>query len=87
MVVMLLPAASPIATWQDRTALPSLCTVQAPQRLEPQPNLVPVMSSTSRRTHNSGMSGGTSSACWCPLTVMVMAMCVICSLDVMFELR
>src|ERR1700736_170888 len=41
---------------QERVTTPSTCTVQAPQRAAPQPNLVPVMPSTSRNTHKSGVS-------------------------------
>src|SRR6266567_5974706 len=45
---------------QERTALPPTSTVQAPQTPIPQPYLAPFRSSTSRRTHRSGVSDGTS---------------------------
>src|SRR5882724_9441831 len=35
----------------------------------PQPNLGPFTSSTSRNTHNRGISGSTSTLCFLPLTV------------------
>ena len=43
MVVIFLPTASFAEVWQERTATPSRCTVQAPHRPAPQPNLVPVI--------------------------------------------
>jgi hypothetical protein len=45
---------------QERTAEPSRSTVQAPHSAMPQPNFVPVMPSTSRNTHKSGVSPSTS---------------------------
>jgi hypothetical protein len=39
----------------------------------PQPNLVPVMPSTSRNTHNNGVSPSTSTLRSTPLTLMVVA--------------
>ena len=44
---------------QDRIGFPSMCTVQAPHSAIPHPNFVPVIPSTSRITHNSGMPGDT----------------------------
>ena len=44
----------------ERMAAPFRWTVQAPHSAIPQPNLVPVMPSTSRRTHSSGVSPSTS---------------------------
>src|SRR5579864_1445757 len=64
----------PTCVWQDRTALPFRWTVQAPQSPAPQPNLVPFMSRTSRRTHNRGVSAGTSTVLDCPFTLSVYAM-------------
>src|ERR1700730_4956231 len=58
---------------QERTGLPSICTVQAPHCAMPQPNFVPVKPSTSRRTQSSGMSAGASNAFCSPLIVRVMA--------------
>src|SRR5689334_22332804 len=68
MVVMAWPARSPIATPQERVASPSTCTVQAPQSATPQPNLVPVSPSSSRRNHNSGIAGSPSYCRSSPLT-------------------
>src|SRR6185369_15906114 len=69
MVVTFLPAASDMLVWQERTALPSTCTVQAPHRPDPQPNLVPVSFRCSRTTHSSGVSGSTSTLAAFPLIV------------------
>src|SRR6185436_15029205 len=57
--------------WQDRVATPLSCTVHAPHCATPQPYLVPGRSSTSRRTHRRGMSGGTSTVADFPLTLRV----------------
>ena len=40
----------------ERVACPSTWTVQAPHRAMPQPNLVPLMPISSRRTHSRGVS-------------------------------
>src|SRR6266404_6211652 len=58
----------------ERVAVPSMCTVQAPHSAWPQPNLVPVMPSTSRSTQRSGVSPSTSTLCCLPLILMVKAM-------------
>ncbi len=63
MVVTFLPATSDIVVWQERTALPSTWTVQAPHRPEPQPNLVPVSFRCSRTTQSSGVLASTSTLC------------------------
>src|SRR6478672_6588349 len=60
MVVIFLPAASAAGVLQERTGLPSTCTVQAPQRAIPHPNLVPVRPRVSRRTQSSGVEGSAS---------------------------
>ena len=57
-----------------REGAPSICTVQAPQSALPHPNFVPVIPSTSRNTHRSGLSPSTSKLCVFPLTLMVKAM-------------
>ncbi len=57
--------------WHERTATPSSWTVQAPHRPTPQPNLVPVFSSTSRSTHSKGVSASTSTTWSAPLTFSV----------------
>src|SRR6516225_3054445 len=54
---------------QDRTGAPSRCTVHAPHRAIPQPNLVPVKPSTSRNTHSSGVSPSTSTEWIAPFTL------------------
>ena len=69
MVVTFFPATDETGVMQERVASPSICTVQAPQRAMPQPNFVPVMPSVSRKTHNSGIFGGTSTDCCLPLTI------------------
>ena len=62
-----------IGVMQERVATPSICTVQAPHKAAPQPNFVPVIPSTSRNTHSSGVSPSTSTLCVFPLTLMVKA--------------
>src|SRR2546421_661280 len=67
-------ARSPIAptgSWQERTGAPATCTVHAPHCAIPHPNLVPVRPNTSRSTHSSGMSAGTSTVRDSPLTCKV----------------
>src|SRR6186997_3690453 len=71
MVVIFFPAAVDIGVEHDRTALPARCTVHAPHWAMPQPNLVPFRLRTSRSTHNSGMSPGTSTVVAFPFTVRV----------------
>src|SRR6202795_3388486 len=56
---------------QERTGLPSMCTVQAPHCAMPQPNFVPVIPSTSRRTQSSGVSSGASKVLSSPLIFSV----------------
>src|SRR5262249_32937781 len=65
---------NPTGSRQERTGLPSICTVQAPHSAMPQPNFVPVIPSTSRNTHNSGVSPSISTLCVLPLTLMVKIM-------------
>ena len=62
-------AAADTGTEQERTGSPFRCTVQAPHWAMPQPNFGPFTSSTSRSTHNRGISGSTSTLCLLPLTV------------------
>src|SRR5436305_7621583 len=69
MVVIFLPAASLSEVWQDRTASPFRCTVQAPHRPAPQPNFVPVICNCSRMAHSSGVSGAASTDIFRPLTL------------------
>src|SRR5215210_4159151 len=66
---MRLPTACEAEVWQERTALPSICTVQAPHRPEPQPYLVPVSLTCSRMTQSSGVWGSASALAGLPLIV------------------
>src|SRR4051794_10491016 len=69
MVVTVLLATLETGVTQARTGCPLRCTVQAPHNDMPQPNLVPVMPSVSRRTHNSGIAGATSTVWALPFRV------------------
>ena len=69
MVVTFLPLTSDIVVWQERTALPSTWTVQAPHNPEPQPNFVPVSFRCSRTTQSKGVLASTSTLSALPLTV------------------
>ena len=69
MVVIFWPAAAEIGVTQERMAWPFMCTVQAPHSAAPQPNLVPVISSVSRRAHRMGVSGSRSMETVLPLMV------------------
>src|SRR5690348_14427537 len=71
MVTTFLPTASFAEVWHDRTAVPSRCTVQAPQRPAPQPNLVPVICKCSRMTQSKGVSSAASTCLAWPLMVSV----------------
>src|SRR5664279_3109330 len=73
MVVTFLPATCETAVWQERVALPSTWTVQAPHRPAPQPNLVPVSFMCSRTTQSNGVSGSTSTFAALPFTVSEIA--------------
>ena len=57
MVVTKLPSSAEIGTRQQRTALPSTWTMQAPQWPVPQPYLVPVRLEASRSAHSKGRRG------------------------------
>src|SRR5262249_3521219 len=74
MVVTLDVPIESIGVMQERVAFPSMGTVHAPHSALPQPNFVPVMPSTSRSTHNSGVSPSTSAARLTPLTSISKAM-------------
>src|SRR5262245_49353523 len=74
MVVTFLSCTWETAIWQERTALPSTCTVQAPHRPEPHPNFVPVSFRCSRNTHNSGVSGSAVTLTALSLTVKAIVM-------------
>src|SRR5262245_2762579 len=64
-----LPTAAPTGMTQERTALPSTCTVQAPHWATPQPYLVPVRLTCSRRAHRRGVLGSTFTSLVLPLIV------------------
>src|SRR5690349_4323689 len=66
-VVIFLPSAADTGVPQERTGLPSRCTVQAPQSCAPHPNLVPVMPTVSRIAQSSGVLGSTSTLWVLPL--------------------
>src|SRR5205085_11885145 len=68
-VVTRLFATAETGSTHVRVAVPSRCTVHAPQWAMPQPNLVPVRPSVSRSTQRSGVSGATSTDSRLPLTV------------------
>src|SRR5262249_40779510 len=70
-VVIECPAAALTGITQDRLGMPFRCTVHAPQRATPQPNLVPFMPRRSRKTHSNGMSGGASTLRDLPLIFKV----------------
>ncbi len=53
----------------ERVATPATWTVQAPQALMPQPNLVPVIFRSSRSTQSSGVEGSTETSRRSPLTL------------------
>src|ERR1051325_11282362 len=69
MVSTVLVAAAESGTWQERTALPSRCTVHAPHCPRPHPNFVPVNPIFSRSTQSQGVVGLASTLCCLPFTV------------------
>jgi hypothetical protein len=71
MVTIRFPTAEETGVTQDRVGCPSTWMVQAPHRPMPQPNLVPVMLSTSRSVHSNGMSSGISRSRGFPFTLSV----------------
>src|SRR5262245_1989635 len=74
MVVISAPCSREAGNWQERIGTPFACTVHAPHWATPQPYLVPLRSSTSRRIQRRGMSGGTSTVADFPLTLNVTVM-------------
>src|SRR6201984_3044336 len=68
-VVTFLLATSESCVWHERTALPSMCTVQAPHNPAPQPNFVPVSLRCSRTIQRSGVSASASTLAGLPLIV------------------
>src|SRR5215467_13435011 len=71
MVVICLPTAAATGVEHERTATPSIWTVQAPHCAMPQPYLVPVRPTFSRNAHKSGILGSTSTLCDWPLMLRV----------------
>src|SRR3989442_11320324 len=69
MGVIRLPTATLTGVTQERTALPSRCTVHAPHSATPQPYLVPVRPTCSRIAHSSGVPGSTLTSLVLPLIV------------------
>src|SRR5579872_4508929 len=69
MVVTSCPSTSDIDVMQDRIACLSTITVQAPHSASPQPNLVPVSPTSSRKYQSSERLGSPSQFCSCPLTL------------------
>src|ERR1700687_462174 len=61
--------ASLTGTLQERIAVPSIWTVQAPHCAMPQPYFVPVRATFSRIAQSSGVSGSTSTSKVLPLIV------------------
>src|SRR5258708_1117591 len=74
-VVICLPSADETGSTQERTALPSMCTVQAPHIATPQPYLVPVRPACSRIAHRRGVLGSTLSSRDLPLMVKRAMVC------------
>ena len=72
-VIAALPTAE-IGVTHERIGSPSMWTVQAPQKPAPQPNFGPFRSSSSRRTHSSGIWASTSTERVRPLTLILNAM-------------
>ena len=65
---------------QDLIARPPTCTVQAPHRPMPQPNLVPVRPISSRITQSRGELSSASTVTGLPLIVKwIMASCILYS--------
>src|SRR5678815_2476984 len=81
MVVIFLPSTALTGMTHERTAVPSMCTVQAPHWAMPQPNLVPVRPTCSRSTHSSGVLGSTSTLVDFPLTVKLAIACLLLGVD------
>src|SRR3990172_6599581 len=70
MVVIARPSTVSTGVTQERAAVPSMCTVQAPHWEIPQPYFVPVRPRLSLRTQRRGVEGSTSTSCRLPLTVI-----------------
>ena len=77
MVVIFFPSARETGATQERTASPSMWTVQAPHCAIPHPYLVPVSLSESRITQSSGVEGGSATLTAFPLTVNEIKRCLL----------
>lgn len=73
---------SETGTEQDRTTLPSTCTLQAPHAEIPQPNLVPVRPSSSRSAQSKGVSGSPANVTLFPFTCAAIAIALFSSLSI-----
>ena len=71
MVVIFWPTAAEMGVTHERTGAPFRCTVQAPHSAWPQPNLVPVMPSVSRRAQRMGVESSALTAVSLPLMFKV----------------
>ena len=69
------PSTMATAVRQERMAVPSTRTVQAPHGAIPQPCFVSVRSSASRRAHSRGRSGSVSRGCRRPFSARVIGVC------------
>src|SRR6476659_2794389 len=69
MVAIFLPTAAETGITHERVALPSRCTVHAPQTAAPHPYLVPVRPTCSRIAQSSGVLGSTFTSLVLPLIV------------------
>src|SRR2546428_3472740 len=73
-VVILFPITFSSAVLQERIASPFASTVHEPQKPRPQPNLVPVIPSSSRQTQSNGVSGDEEMVGALPLMVSFVGM-------------
>src|SRR2546421_6121699 len=72
-VVIFVSTTARAGVTQERTALPSTRTVQAPHCAMPQPNLAALSSKSLRRTYSNGVSGAAATVRRRPLTLSVTA--------------
>jgi hypothetical protein len=68
-VVTDLPATDETGVMQERTGIPSRCTVHAPQSEAPHPYFVPVRFRVSRKVHNKLASDAVSTCTDFPLSL------------------
>src|SRR5712691_8501817 len=77
MVVTGLPTAALTGIWQERRGIPPISTVQAPHWPSPQPYLLPVKPSSSRRTYSRGVSGSYCTGYRLPFTSISIALGIV----------